>query len=321
MYKKILQEIKKNEQSNTSKFDNWVSPSFENEKTYSEEELVQILKEFAIKKSYEYKEKYPDISEEELNKNFGKLLRNGVALLGLVHAHRYMTEPSMPQNINPPEAITRQTSNLGSKLSESVKNWEDTPKTDRSRKGSFLQNQTSAPSFDEEEEDDSEEFENSPSLEKEGKINNFLNTTAMIESSGGKNLKHPKIKSGIHRGDSAIGQWALMPKTVQEIAGRMSSTPEIAAYAKMDKKKIANSLAKNPHHEKAMVSFLANKLYDKFGGDENKMAYAWNQGHNINPESFDTNRKDYLNHDYVQKYNKYKTQDAPARSIAGSKDK
>lgn len=239
------------------------------EKTYSEEELFHFFKEYTMKKSLEYTEKYPEISGEELYKNFNKLLRNGIALIGLAHAHRYMDAP--------PEQIKN-------KL---------IPETNISQEAGSG---------------------------KEKKINNFLKTTSMIESSGGKNLDHPKVAHGLHAGDRAVGQWALMPKTVKEIAGRMADDSEIAPYAQMNSKKISQKLSQNPHHEKQMASFLANKLYDKFGGDENKMAYAWNQGHNIEPKSFDTDRKDYLNHDYVKKYNKYKNQDISSRSIAGSQN-
>ena len=39
------------------------------------------------------------------------------------------------------------------------------------------------------------------------------------------------------------------------------------------------------------------------------MAYSWNMGHNIDSESIGTGRHaNYMNHDYVQKYNKFKNQ-------------
>jgi hypothetical protein len=242
------------------------------EKNYSDEELFQFFKEYAMKKAIEYKEKYPETPSEDLRKNFNKLLRNGIALLGLAQAHRYMDTPPDSQQIK--DKLIPETS-----ISQEANN------------------------------------------DKQKKIDSFLKTTSTIESSGGKNLNHPKINYGIHAGDRAVGKWALMPNTVKEIAGRMVDNPEIAPYAKMNSKKISKELSHNPHHEKQMASFLANKLYDKFGGDENKMAYAWNQGHNIDPKSFETDRKNYLDHDYVKKYNKYKEENVPARGVAGSVNK
>ena len=53
------------------------------------------------------------------------------------------------------------------------------------------------------------------------KVQRFLKTIQMIESSGGKNFNHPEIESGIHEGHRAIGNYGLMPNTVQEIATRM----------------------------------------------------------------------------------------------------
>ncbi len=141
---------------------------------------------------------------------------------------------------------------------------------------------------------------------KQEKIKNFLNTTSMIESSGGKNLKHPLIKEGIHAGDRAIGKWALMPNTVKELVGRMGQDSDIAHYRNMDNKQLHKELSNKPEHQEKIVTFLASKLHDKFGGDENKMAFAWNQGHNLSNEQLDSGKKDYMNHDYVKKYNKFK---------------
>lgn len=255
-------------------------------------ELMEILTDFALKKSFDCLEKYPKVSKEELKKNFNKLLRNGVALLGLAHGMRYIDDSSEFKQQNNkliPEINVSQEIERDRRFHPIINDYQKNP--------------------------EKQDFSDS----RQNKINHFLKTTSMVESSGGKNLKHPTIKSGVHAGDKAIGQWALMPKTIKEIAGRMADNPEIAPYAKMDSKKITQKLSQNPHHEEKIASFLANKLYDKFEGDENKMAYAWNQGHNIDPQSLKTTRKNYLNHDYVKKYNKYKNesnQESSGRSVA-----
>jgi len=128
----------------------------------------------------------------------------------------------------------------------------------------------------------------------------------MNESSGGINTNHKEMKHGIHSGDSALGQYGLMPNTIKEMAGRMGKDNRLSHYAKMDNNKVVESIKNNPQHEHQIASFMANHLHDKFGGDESKMSYAWNQGHNLTPEHFKTSRKDYKNHDYVQKYHKNK---------------
>lgn len=76
----------------------------------SKKELTKILKDFAIKKSAEYTKKYPEIPKEDLKKNFKTLLRNGVGLLGLLHAHYYMGQPDTTEStrIRQPSAIHRE---------------------------------------------------------------------------------------------------------------------------------------------------------------------------------------------------------------------
>ena len=125
----------------------------------------------------------------------------------------------------------------------------------------------------------------------------------MNESSGGKNLDHEEMSSGIHAGDSAIGQYGLMPNTIKETVGRMGrSHPLHAQYRNMPNEDVANSIKKNPEHEKEIAGHLANRLHDKFGGEESKMSYSWNQGHNLTNDHFADSHKEYKAHPYVQKY-------------------
>lgn len=141
---------------------------------------------------------------------------------------------------------------------------------------------------------------------RDGKIDNFLKTIAMNESSGGKNTNHKQMKTGIHAGTSAFGTYGLMPNTIREMANRMDKYHPMKMYANMENHEMTNSLKKNPEHEGQVAKFMANHLYDKFGGDENKMAYSWFNGHNLTNDHFKTSHKDYQNHDYVKKYQKHK---------------
>ena len=73
----------------------------------------------------------------------------------------------------------------------------------------------------------------------------------------------------------------------------------------MDNSQVGESISKNPEHEKEIATHLANRLHDKFGGDESKMAYSWTMGHNLtNDHLKDGKHANYESHDYVQKYNK-----------------
>ena len=128
----------------------------------------------------------------------------------------------------------------------------------------------------------------------------------MNESSGGKNTNHKEMKAGMHAGDAAVGQYGLMPNTIKEMANRMDKNHPMKQYAKMDNDAISKSIKQNPDHENQIANFMANHLYDKFGGDENKMAYSWFQGHNLTNDHFNTSHKDYMDHNYVKKYQKHK---------------
>jgi hypothetical protein len=63
-------------------------------------ETLIILNNFALKKAQEYSKKYPKMPKEVLQKSFGKLLRDGVLLLGLAHAQKYMDIPEDSQMQN-----------------------------------------------------------------------------------------------------------------------------------------------------------------------------------------------------------------------------
>lgn len=140
--------------------------------------------------------------------------------------------------------------------------------------------------------------------EKKNQIKKFLNNISQIESSGGKNQNHPEIKSGIHQGDKAIGRYGLMPNTVSEVLNRMKSagtlTPEMEELQKLDSKKLKEKMESNPELQDKVAESLADRVLTR-QGDEEKAAYSWHKGHNLNPEKV---KEDYENSDYVKKYKK-----------------
>jgi len=143
--------------------------------------------------------------------------------------------------------------------------------------------------------------------EKE-KITNFLNTLAMIESSGGKNFNHPTIESGIHEGHQAVGTYGLMPNTVNEVVNRMQSEgkgfPNLTKLVGREPQQIKAAIEQNPQDEQRLAEYLAKHVLAKQQGDEEKAAYSWFQGHNMTPERIE--QQGYKDHDYVKKYNEFK---------------
>ena len=241
------------------------------EKDFSEQDVLNMIAHLLMSKS----EEYTDVDIEELRKNWKNAFKTGLTVLGMIHGAHYIGQ------------------------GQQAKKQPITPKVRESQQREIKQAGDQARSEAE------AIFKKSDNREKN--IGKFLKNISMIESSGGKNTNHREMKAGIHSGDSAIGSYGLMPNTIKEMAGRMGKKHPLNAYSKMDSNSITDSIKKNPDHEHGIAKFMANHLHDKFGGDENKMAYSWNQGHNLENKHFDTTRKDYINHDYVKKFNKNKS--------------
>lgn len=143
--------------------------------------------------------------------------------------------------------------------------------------------------------------------DKRNKVKSFLKTISKVESSGGKNFKHPTMKAGIHKGNAAIGRYGLMPNTVNEVLNRLkragSLTPDLEKLKELDAASLKSHLETNPHVEDQIAEALAQKVLDR-QQDEEKAAYSWNQGHNLSPERIAGSS--YQKADYVKRYNEYK---------------
>lgn len=144
----------------------------------------------------------------------------------------------------------------------------------------------------------------------------FLDTISMIESSGGKNFNHARIPSGIHEGHRAAGRYGLMPNTMQEIANRMKQEgnldPELERITSLPPDQMKAAIEANPNYEQMLAEHLAGRVLDRQGGDEEKAAYSWFQGHNLTPQEI--RDRNYKEHDYVKKFNNF-------RNIKGMFDK
>lgn len=141
----------------------------------------------------------------------------------------------------------------------------------------------------------------------------FLKDISMIESSGGTNLEHKTIKSGIHAGDTAVGELGLMPNTVRELAKRLrdrdfrlqlgaefKGDPEIEQYAdpKIDQKTLQYAMETSPEMMQRVGRYMERLVNTRFK-EPDKMAYAWNQGHNIDPSKITPEKLEKS--DYVKK--------------------
>lgn len=133
--------------------------------------------------------------------------------------------------------------------------------------------------------------------QQDDKLKDFLKVISQLESSGGTNLSH----SG-----SAMGQYGLMPGTIQEMSNRLktqgSLTPEMADFAAQSPEDMKASLT--PDMEDAYARALAERTMQRQGGNDEMAAYAWRMGHNLSPEEI--TQRGYQDNSYVNKFRKLK---------------
>jgi len=127
----------------------------------------------------------------------------------------------------------------------------------------------------------------------------FKRRISGVESNFGTNLNHPLIQSGIQAGDKAIGQYALMPNTIQEFAGRMGNKK----LKDMPKELYPDYFKKNPKEYDEMADYGMDFVLDKFK-DPEAAAFAWNQGHNLDPNTITPEKLEKS--DYIRKFRNIK---------------
>lgn len=268
---KKLPELAASEEYTSNLVKNIISNFRENlnNEYYTKEETLDMLKNLVLKKS----EEFEGVDSDVLEKSWKKALKNAMLIIGLASAAHHVGKVDSDKPIYKPQ-----------KNEQAVQAKEQfrSPQSEIQKPKSFFQG------YD----------------EHNKKIDEFLQAISLNESSGGKNLKHQTMRSGIHKGDTAIGQYGLMPKTVQEMSNRIrrdyGSNHPLSSYNKMNEKQIRESFQKNPQHEEDMARYMANYVHGKSKGNENEMSWRWFQGHNTKKLP-----KDWDKHDYVIKYNKH----------------
>lgn len=113
----------------------------------------------------------------------------------------------------------------------------------------------------------------------------LLEKIGMLESSGGIDTDHPEIKAGIQKGDSAIGEYGMMPNTLEEMAKRYPSD----ITAGMTKEELTEKAKNDPEFAKTMAETMVSYMKDKRGLTDEQTAAAWETGHNQSPEKINTN--------------------------------
>jgi len=136
----------------------------------------------------------------------------------------------------------------------------------------------------------------------------FLELIRQIESSGGKNVDHRTMASGLHKGQAAMGEYGIMPKTAEEFVNRRKMRgqfgPDEAIMAQLNPKELKEFLAQQDRVEQNLAGDIAEHVLRRSGGDEDKAAYMWNMGHNKKVSSIDDDSLEASN--YVDKFRKLK---------------
>lgn len=138
----------------------------------------------------------------------------------------------------------------------------------------------------------------------------FLDVIRQIESSGGKNIEHEPVKYGPQRGQTAIGEYGLLPSTVEEFVNRRklagSFGPDENIISKMSDEELTNLLNTQDRIEQNLADDIAKRVLEKSKGDLTKAAYMWNAGHNLSPEKITQEKLDKS--DYDDKFKLYSNQ-------------
>ena len=112
-------------------------------------------------------------------------------------------------------------------------------------------------------------------------VQDFLKKIGILESSGGTNLNHPEVTTGINAGTSAVGKYGLMPLTAQDLDRQY----KINALQGMSKDEVSSKLKEDPSLQERLAASLANKLLTKKTPEE--AAYSWEQGQYSQPSQDD----------------------------------
>jgi hypothetical protein len=112
----------------------------------------------------------------------------------------------------------------------------------------------------------------------------FKKLTSMIESDSNPDVIHPKMKSTMHKGTKAIGEYGLMPITAKDIvASKKNKDPLDEVIGNIDPTMIEEVLQDNPDKYNELIDSLMGKIVNKTI-DPVDASVMWRWGQNLSPE-------------------------------------
>lgn len=135
-----------------------------------------------------------------------------------------------------------------------------------------------------------------------------LQNISAIESSGGRDLRHPTATKGVNAGSTAYGQFGLMPNTIRGTAEALTNKqselykslppeieePDVAALRDLDDTQLKAKLQANPDLANKVARLTYQDTVAKHGNNPLVNQYTWLQGPNtpeakITPEAMTSN--------------------------------
>lgn len=140
----------------------------------------------------------------------------------------------------------------------------------------------------------------------------FKRVIKQLESSGGKNLSHETIESGINAGQTAGGAYGILPNSLKDFVNQAKNRnyeipEELSNIKRLTPDQITDKLNQDRNFDEKAADLGSNILLEKTGGNELKAATGWRRGHNQNFNEMTD--QDALNDPYVRAYSKLSTKD------------
>jgi hypothetical protein len=107
----------------------------------------------------------------------------------------------------------------------------------------------------------------------------FKKLMSAIESDHNPEAEHKPVPGDMHKGTSAIGQYGMMPVTLQDIARQLSDKTELDKLIQSaDPTTVKEILQSNPQKYEQYSDVLAEKVLKKSQGDPQEAALKWRWG-------------------------------------------
>jgi len=113
----------------------------------------------------------------------------------------------------------------------------------------------------------------------------FKKLISAMESSDNPDVKHPPVKKGVNKGDTAIGQYGLMPNTIRELANRAEKSGQETIsddiIQSSSNLQIEDMLKNRPELMDLYVNRLMKHVMDKSKNNPEEAYLRWLYGHNL----------------------------------------